>query len=180
MFELVLFSNLDEDYAVQNDRTEYGIISWFCQKTHFTIVFTSKISVFRVTPYFRFSCIINSFHKDFISCILGRDSSCIFERDRYPWIPWISMDIHGVHGYPWTSMDIHGYPWIPWISMDSMDIHGFHGYPWMASQGKQSRRTPTNIFGRVTVKKIVSQPNKSNCYWDLLFATRPEGGRRIF
>ena len=95
MFELVLFSNLDEDYAVQNDRTEYGIISWFCKKTHFKMVFTSQISVFRVTPYFRFSCITNSFHKDLISCILGRDSSCIFERDRYPWIPWISMDIQG-------------------------------------------------------------------------------------
>ena len=48
----------------QNDRGVRAVISWFQWKSCFMMVFTSRISVFRVTPYFRVSFIINSFHKD--------------------------------------------------------------------------------------------------------------------
>ena len=48
----------------QNDRGVRAVISWFQWKSCFMMVFTSRISVFRVPPYFRVSFIINSFHKD--------------------------------------------------------------------------------------------------------------------
>ena len=48
------FSILGEDYAVQNDRTEYRKKLRFCQKNDFMIVIISKISVFGVTTPFVF------------------------------------------------------------------------------------------------------------------------------
>ena len=36
-----------------------------------------------------------------------------------PWIPWNSMEFHGINGIPWN----------PWNSMDSMEFHGIHGIP---------------------------------------------------
>ena len=48
------FSILGEDYAVQNDRTEYRKKLGFGQKSDFMMVIISKISVFGVTTPFVF------------------------------------------------------------------------------------------------------------------------------
>ena len=48
------FAILGEDYAVQNDRTEYRKKLEFCQKSDFMMVITSQISVFGVTTPFVF------------------------------------------------------------------------------------------------------------------------------
>ena len=43
--------------------------------------------------------------------------------------------MHGFHGHAWKSLHrCNRYPWIPWISMESLDVNGIHGfqeYPWI-------------------------------------------------
>ena len=67
----------------RNDRNDCGIISCFFWKGHFTCVCTTKISVCGTSPYFRFPCIRNSFHKDLMweALVFSKEIVLVFSKD---------------------------------------------------------------------------------------------------